>query len=176
MWWKWMNCFSYMANVEHDCLFFVQFNCFMCKLSYWTFWTLPSFQFFHSWDYWQLLFTFGKALQRPVIHKAEIHSDLKFSSYRFLQISQQYQNTKYTENHTKHKFFTPHTVTLLQYIQKWTCSLLSVILCLFYWPSWTSVDIFLLTALLLSAEISNTEEINSGREEKLGQWKWIFTL
>lgn len=119
---------------------------------------------------------FWQSSAETVFHKAEIHSDLKFSSYRFLQISQQYQNTKYTENHTKHKLCTPHTVMLLQYIQKWICSLLSVILHLFYWSSWTSVDIFLLTALLLSAEISNTEEINSEREEKLGQWKWIFTL
>lgn len=62
------------------------------------------------------------------------------------------------------------------YIQYWSCSLLSVILLLLCWPSWTSVDIFLLTALLLSAEISNTEEINSEREEKLEQWKQIFTL
>lgn len=63
----------------------MQFNFSMRKLRYWIFWILPSCHFFHNWDYWQLLFTFGKA--ETVIHKAETHSHLDFTSYRFLQIS-----------------------------------------------------------------------------------------
>lgn len=133
----------------------MQFNFSMRKLRYCIFWILPSCHFFHNWDYWQLLFTFGKA--ETVIHKAETHSHLEFTSFRFLQIS-----SSFLDFHTL-------DVVILQYrssirilirkkssstwiLQPWYCHAVALgtvfVLCSalchpaqFCWPSWTSVDI-----------------------------------
>lgn len=186
MWWKWINRYSYVANTKHVCIFFMQFNFFMCKLSYWFF-----FKFFLSvvpqMRLLAIAVLFCQSSAEKVIHKTEIHSDLKFCSYQFLQIPSSFLafhtlDVVVLQCHSSIRIQNTQKITntnfsaqiLWQYCSTykyWSFSLLSVILHLLCWPSWTSVDIFLCTALVLSAEISNTEESNSEREEKAGAMK-----
>lgn len=164
----------------------------MCKLSHWTFWILlPSCHFFHNGDYWQLL----QSSAEPVIHKAEICSDLEFSSYQFLQISSSFLDFHTLDvvilqyhssiirvlNMQKIKQYTIFSALILPHC----CYTHNISLVLCSLPS----SSILLTLLSLSAHsppyspasvsrsqyhFSSTEEINSEREEKLGWWKGIF--
>lgn len=75
----------------------------------------------------------GRDPQRSRVQFLPIPADLKFL-FRFPYIGcsdtvipQQYQNTKYAEKHTIHRFFSPHTAVLLLHAQYQFCALLSAI-------------------------------------------------
>lgn len=149
--------------------FFVQFNFFMCRLSYRTFWTPTFLSDFPQLRLLAIAVHFWQSSAETVFHKAEIHTDLKFSSYPFLPIP-----SSFLAFHTldivvelyNSNIWILKTQKITQNINYsdlilWCCCStysIGLVLCslssLFYWPSWTSVDIFLLAALLLSAEIS----------------------